>query len=504
MDHAEAISGSLTKYCTTDANCGTCIPFPTLRAVCSSLQHHQTFIDKMKLQNKQPKVAIFGESGSGTWMNGEVWHSSTAPHGVCDKTRSIVEQSEACCDRARAHNGIPQHQQAHLAAAIQIPIKSTTQATKGIFELLPRQYSKYIDEEWARKRYTKRDVNCLPKENETFKEWLRLNFFHLAVQYHMEVTFEEEVDLLFQQLEGHGVAVDHITVVDKKDDAVVFAEMEAKYPVLSEEQQGRFEKYNAEHHNQNEKVTWPCFVNGESKDTILIVLPTVIRDEDGRMLAVYIPDFVDRGTVKDFFQPLGNFYRDDTKLNEETTVGKTILAKKLDRRKVHHGSEMVNDAAQGMTMFGSRSCAMNRGIDGNTQANSLKLTKYAVHRDLDEGPWRGFDDRLRSALDPVAEHWRSIFPKNFLSTQYCHKDLPSQRRRGYPGSDATEEVPSLDSHHTIVNFGPTDSYPAPNHTDSDLGFTFAFAGKCYLRYHCRSCTFDEETGFIESVKWDFQ
>ena len=60
MELAQAISGSLTKYCTTDANCGTCIPFPTLRAVRSSLRHHQTFIDQMKLLNKQPKLVSLG------------------------------------------------------------------------------------------------------------------------------------------------------------------------------------------------------------------------------------------------------------------------------------------------------------------------------------------------------------------------------------------------------------------------------------------------------------
>jgi hypothetical protein len=515
------LASQITKLVTesVDGNscCGTLIPYATLGLISSSQPHTQDTIDRLTDLGQRVKLASHGDSSSATFMNGQVMHASTPAHGGGTCTHDIFQQSHVCTRIAQQRGGITRN--AHMAAAIQIPMQSSSGNTEGTFKILPRRWQEYVNNDWAKNRYEKDDVSCTPGETQTFDAWLLHNFFHLSMQYSMEYIFEKEVMSLFVELERRGVAVEHIVAKDLKNDPDVYFDMIGKYPCLSPEQERRFETARKVVGNNKaapktkkgydpissraDRVTWPCYVNGPKADTVVAVLPTIIRDEDGRLLAVYIPEYVSRRTVENFFEPLGDFYHDPRTLNENSvyqTVGDAFRGERLKRKSVHKYTPLVFGAQNGMTMLGSRSSGSNHDRDGNTLVQSLNLSQFAIHRHLREGGLSNFDEELKAALDPVSEHWRSVFPLNFLCTQYCHRDLPSDRRRGYKRGNV---VPSLDSHHVIVSFGPTCSYPSPNHSDRDLGFTFALAGKCFGVYFGRTCTFDCN-GEITNVVWDFE
>ena len=511
------ITNLVTESVAGDDCCGTLIPYATLSLISSSQPHTQDTIDRLTKMGQRVKLASHGDSSSATFMNGQVVHASTPAHGGGTCTHDVVQQSHICTRIAQKRGGIKR--KAHMAAALQIPMQSSTGTTSGTFKTLPRRWEEYVNGDWAKDRYNKDDVSCTPGKNQTFDEWLLHNFFHLSMQYIMEVGFEKEVTSLFAELERRGVAVEYIVAKDLKNEEDVFFDMIGKYPCLSPEQVRRFEtaRKGAEDKkvspptkkgrdpdlSRANRVTWPCYVNGPKADTIVAVLPTIIHGENGRLLAVYIPEYVSRRTVEDFFEPLGDFYHDARTLNEKTgyaTVGDALQGEQLKRKSVHKYTPLVSKAENGMTMLGSRSSAANHTSDGNTLVESLKLTQFAIHRHLRDGGLLNFDQELKAALDPVSEHWQSVFPLNFLCTQYCHRHLPSDRRRGYKPDDI---VPSLDSHHVIVSFGPTCSYPSPNHSDRDLGFTFALAGKCFGVYFGRTCMVDGN-GEITNVVWDFE
>ena len=223
---------------------------------------------------------------------------------------------------------------------------------------------------------------------------------------------------------------------------------------------------------------------------------TIIKDTHGRILVVALPESTTRDRCADFFNVFGDGFLD-------SIIGPTLAKCMVQRQTVHTHHCVVDSMSQPMTMFGSRADASNRASDNKTKVQAQQLCQYSIHRKLqlvydnlkqdENAPTYCFDTKLQSVADPLVQSWNTLLPHFFELVKYCTTSVISIARRGY---DETFVPYCIDSTGCLGNAGLSDSYPSPSHSDADLGYCWAFQGKCYKKYMCR--TVDPKTG---QVSW---
>ena len=391
---AKQIYDTLNNTATKSTYCGTALSLPTLRAVSSTQPHTQKFIRENAPLSIQ--LASFGESSSWSLMITDIWHGSTPPHdvlphenvadqsaavlyaaskdtaaidaiddgthalgvpGICSSLGSGATKPDAMKRAQHISHGATSHA-THISMATQVAKQSTTAGTAGLFTHLPMGWEQLVDETWARHRYDLQDVTCkvgtlksTTEKNKIVKEpffnWLIRHFFHLSIQYLTELALNRDLTTLFEDLKTKGVAVEEIVVRDMRSNAAMFSGQRGRYPCLTEKQLNSFKEAA-----DSDDITWSCLIeDGEDeknkKNTYLCTLPTLVRDEQQRILFVYLPETMNRLKTDAAFAPMGDFYLSTAPTNDATKTQGDLWQKwKLQRGHVHMGHSYIENAGK--------------------------------------------------------------------------------------------------------------------------------------------------------------
>ena len=510
----------VSEHAGTEASCGTSLVFADLVIINTSLNHAAA-------SGKMP--ATFGEGRAITLMVSGLFHGSTPAHQVAGHMGNLKQQCAATAKIARERGGVEANH--HPAIAIQVPLSSSTRGATRLFpnyEGLPLAMSSNAGfQAWASERYRLNDLHesTQPRPSTQYTTWVAKHFFYLQLQYQFETAMQLDVKDLLRELNSGGIAYEILTVENRKNVTQVHDHHASRYPVFTQCEQDVVEQLAASAHSSRSSsrsssssttttrsssksrssssssgagagagaggggaATFPAFIGGENPTTYLCSLVTIIQDTHGRLLVAYLPEISSRANTEQFFSCFGDGYLD------KSLRGQALNTNKVKRPTVHSASNtFVHDRQQAMTMLGVRADACNRKTDGKLPHESQQLHLYKIHTKKTYKNVFGDLEKFKTAFDPAVTEWRALLPRFFQLVSYCNKDMMGAARCGY----ANDFIPpSLDSLHVISNAGYSDSYPSPSHHDPDLGFCFAFAGKCYLKYMCREC--DEITG---EVKW---
>ena len=518
---SKSIQETLRKHACTEQCCGTSLVYGDLRIIASSL-------DSADAVGKMPST--LGEGRGITVMVSGLYHASSPPHHVVEHMGNYKQQCHDTAKIALERHGVAANH--HPAIAVQVPLANSSCGTAATFaEGLPRSMSADRNfQAWARERYKLADLHqrITPRGSTTeYTKWVEKHFFCLQLQYQFETAMQEDVQDLLADLRRAGIGYEILTVENDKQ-VPGHHEMHAnRYPFFTRREQEVVERLatSADSSSSSSRsvsttsaqtnirstrsmssscsttststitssssagggATFPAFIDGDHPTAYLCSLVTIIQDSNGRVLVVYIPEISSRENTKKFFSCFGDGYLD------ESLQGIALNESKVSRPTVHSNSNVwVETRDQAMTMFGVRADACNTRSDGKLTHESQQLWLYKIHRKKEYDNAFGDLKKFKAAFDPAVTEWQSMLPRFFQLVSYCNKDMMGAARSGY----ARNFVPaSLDSQHVISNAGYSDSYPSPSHHDPDLGFCFAFAGKCYLDYMCRRC--DETTGEVE-------